>query len=272
MSFITMEPVGNIRIGKSSMKYSILLCFILASFFQFAYALSTKDLPEISGLEALLNAPDPKDVKKNIKQQNGVIASGLRASDSQRGVTAATLAKLLSNGSADSEKQFIDAFEQERKLVEQYLQQNNFAVGDVGVAYALSFISLWELSHNRILSPQAELEAGKYIVHMFDDLKAEFAKISDVEKDKAYDWYMATPIAFVGLYKGFKKQGSEQNMQDLSKTSQRLFKEVFRFPHTYFTFSDKGEFGINTDALLSDARKTNGTNTQTAPEQKKSDW
>ncbi|MGH1541860.1 MAG: hypothetical protein ACRBHB_15650 [Arenicella sp.] len=246
---------------------NILLMLFVCVVTNNAYALSTKNLPEISRLDSLLNAPDQKEVDKRVKKQGGVIRSGLAASDKHRGTTAAEIAGLLSNGSADAQKQFEDAFEQERQMIEKFLEQNNFAINDMGVAYAFSFISLWELAHDHILPVEAELAAGKYMVHMFEEVKTEYALISDEEKDKAYDWFMATPIAFVGLYKSFKEEGAEQNAVDISKKSAQLFQEVFKFPHTYFTFSDKGEFGVNTDALLDDARAKD-----TAKSSKKSDW
>ncbi len=105
--------------------------------------ISAKHLPNIVDLDSLVDTLDESTINESIKARGGIITANLPAGESARGNAAAEIARHLSGGSAKTQSQLKDAFSQSRKEVESYLQQQQFAIGDMGVAYALSFITFW---------------------------------------------------------------------------------------------------------------------------------
>ena len=212
--------------------------------------ISTKNLPSMENLATLLGSTNKKEVEKTVMANNGQISSGLPANNSARGKTGNEIAALLSSGAREHEKQILEAIMAERDSFEQILAQNRFVVNDFGVAYAASFITLWELASHKVLPLEGSLEAGKFLVYALKEVKPQYEALRETEKDQGYDWLMTTPVAFASLIKGFEKVGRIQEAEQLRTRSATLFNELFGLPYNVITISERGEIGVDTDKLL----------------------
>jgi len=213
--------------------------------------ISPENLPSMGNLAALLEETDRKEVKRATKANNGRIASGLPVrGDSARGATASQIAALLSNGDKNRERQLSKAIMEEREAFEQVLAQHGFDTRDMGVAFAASFITLWELASHKQLPLKGSLSAGEFLTYAMKGMEPEYNAISSQEKEQGYDWLMTTPVAFASLVKGFEKAGRQQEAEQLRSKSAALFKQVFRLPHESIIITTEGDIEVDTDKLL----------------------
>ncbi|WP_456418313.1 DUF6683 family protein [Thiolapillus sp.] len=213
--------------------------------------ISPENLPSMDNLAALLEGTDQKEVKRATKANNGRIASGLPVrGDSAHGATASQIAALLSDGDKNRERQLSKAIMEEREAFEQVLAQHGFDTRDMGVAFAASFITLWELASHKQLPLEGSLSAGEFLTYAMQGMKPEYNTISAQEKEQGYDWLMTTPVAFASLVKGFEKAGRQQEAEQLRSKSAALFKEIFRLPHDSIIITTKGAIEVDTDRLL----------------------
>lgn len=213
--------------------------------------ISPENLPSMDNLAALLEETDREDVKRATKANNGRIASGLPVhGDSARGATASQIAALLSNGDKNRERQLSKAIMEERDAFERVLAQHNFDTRDMGVAFAVSFITLWELASHKQLPLESSLSAGEFLTHAMQGMKPAYDAISSQEKEQGYDWLMTTPVAFASLVKGFENAGRNKEAEQLRSKSAVLFKDLFRLPHDSIIITPKGDIDVGSDKLL----------------------
>ena len=92
---------------------------------------------------------------------------GLMAGETARGTAAIAFANELANGDLMKEHHYRANFSAARFDTESYLVQKNFVVGDLGVAYALSFVTLWEVANQKVLSEQAALNIARQLTQHY---------------------------------------------------------------------------------------------------------
>jgi len=202
-------------------------------------------------LANLLGETDKTKVEKHVYNKSGKISAQLFVNDSYRGTTAREISRLLANGSKKNEQEFYETMEVERKSFEKFLTDANFEVKDMGVAYATSLIVLWEMASHTELSQKNALKLGKFLVYSFSSMSEDYKNISEVEKAKAYDWLMTTPVVFASLIKGYEKQGRIKEAEILRKKTASIFAETFKLSHEHITVSKYGELGVNVKKIVS---------------------
>lgn len=213
--------------------------------------ISPENLPSMDNLTALLGETDIKEVKRATRANNGLITAGLAVhGDSVRGVTASEIAALLSGGDQNQEREMKKAIMAERDAFEQVLAEHGFDTRDMGVAFAVSFITLWELASHKQLPLEGSLSAGEFLVYTMKEVKPRYDALSAQEKDQSYDWLMTTPVAFSSLVKGFEQASRSREAEQLRSKSADLFKEVFRLPHDSIIITTKGDIEVDADKLL----------------------
>ena len=226
---------------------------ILLSLAQFSHGqISTDDLPDLGNLGILIGETENDFAEESLLDDEGRISSGMPVDDGFRGTTATEIASILAQGDLKSQQEVEQWLEEARTAFDNYLTQSNFEVNDIGVSLAVSFITLWELAENRILSVESELKLGKYLVHTFKGIATtpEYETLSPEDKSRLYDWTMTTPIAFYSMIDGLEARGESAEVQKLREKSASLFVELFKFPHNFFTLSDDGEMGVNLDTIV----------------------
>jgi len=236
----------------------VLLVLVLAPFARAEIA--AENLPSMDNLAALLANVDKSAVNKSIRSNSGPISVGLPTTDSARGTTADEIASLLSGGNEVQKNHIKDAIMEERTAFENVLVQNNFAMNDFGVAYAVSFIVLWEMASRKELPLDGSIETAKFLVQVFQGVdRQRYNAMSDRRKDEGYDWLMTTPIAFGSLIKGFQKEGKTQAADQLRDKCASLFLDVFKLPYNFITISDQGDVGVNVDKIMEYNEKQGGS-------------
>ncbi len=210
-------------------------------------AIDSGHLPSTANLAKLLNGADKEHVEKAIRDSNGKISSGLQVKgENIRGKTAVEIATLLSGGDARMKSDIKENIMTERGMLEKSLGQNGFETKDIGVAYAASFVILWELASSKELPLDSSLEARKFIVYALKDSQAKFAALSE---EQGYDWLMTTPVAFASLVKSFEKAGQNAEAARIRETSAGLFKKLFALPHDTIQISNSGKISIDVEKL-----------------------
>ncbi len=213
--------------------------------------ITPENLPSMDNLSALLADTSKKDVQQEIRKNKGRITSNLPIkNDSLRGTTAKEIANLLSGGDQNQEIQMKKAIMADREAFEQLLMKHGFDTKDMGVAFAVSFITLWELASYKELPLEGSLGAGKFLVYTMKEIKPSYDALPIEEREQGYDWLMTTPVAFASLIKGFEKAGRNQEAEQLRKKSAALFKKLFRMPHDTIIITAQGEISVDTDRLL----------------------
>ncbi len=213
--------------------------------------ISPENLPSMDNLGELLKETNRKEVEQAIRANNGRISSGLPVPI--RGTieaTATEIASLLSGGDKNQEQQLKKAIVGEREAFKKVLNDHGFDTRDMGVAYAVSFITLWELASHKQLPLEGSLSAGEFLVHTMKKAKTGYAAISAQEKVESYDWLMTTPVAFASLVKGFEQAGRIQEAEQLRSKSASLFKELFKLPHEGIVITPRGDIEVNAEKLV----------------------
>ncbi len=229
------------------------IAFAIPAFFLISHAhaaVAPENLPSMDNLAALLGTTDKETVEKSIAAEGGRISSGLPAGKGARGETATEISALLSGGDKKQEQQLKTAIMDEREAFESVLTRHHFDTDDMGVAYATSFITLWELASHKQLPLEGSLEAGKFLVYTMKEIQPKYATISERDKERGHDWLMTTPVAFASLVKGFEQAGRKQEAKQLRAKSATLFKELFRLPHDTIIITSEGNIKVDTDRLL----------------------
>lgn len=178
---------------------------------------SSQPLPNFGNLAALLINAGKSKVDEAVYHTNGRISANLPASDSARGRTAGNIAGLLSGGSERLRLKMREDFLRQREVFEKNLTDNNYALHDMGVAYAVAFVMLWELASDRVLPPAASNRAAKYLVYALRNAEeGGYAKTSDDDNSKAYDWLITYPVVYASLVSAFEKGGSLKRGGDVA--------------------------------------------------------
>lgn len=227
---------------------------------QFSHAqVSATDLPDLGNLGLLIGEASVDFSDESVLNDEGRISAGMPVNDSLRGTTATEIASILAQGDLDSQQHVEQWLDEARAAVEDFLFQSNFEVNDIGVSLALSFVTFWELAENRVLSDEAELKLGKFLVHTFKGMATEpaYQNLSSEDKSLLYDWTMTTPIAFYSMVDGLEAEGNFGEANKLRQKSASLFVEVFKFPHDLFILTEGGEISFNIDTIT-DYQDQNG--------------
>lgn len=221
---------------------------------------SADHLPSAGGLAKLLGT-DAATVNREVVDSGGAIASGIRAGDGARGETAKVIARLLAGGAPERAQQLQDAFMAEREGFEAYLEQNNFALNDVGVAYGAAFVLFWGYGtgQENAIGEEASFEAAKFAIYAVKTANSQLAGTSQQEKDQAYDWLMTTPVVFGALVRAFEEAGKQEEAAQLRKKMAEMFQQLFLFPPDVYTISAEGKVGIDADKLLEFKASHNGS-------------
>jgi hypothetical protein len=222
-----------------------------AVFFGVALAqLSAEQLPPASGLARLLGT-DAATVNQGVTGAGGRVASGLKAGDGARGETAREITRLLVGEASEQYEPLYAAFMAEREKFEHFLEQNNFALNDVGVAYGVAFAIFWVYATGQedALGEEASLEASKFAVYAIKNGKM-FDRATQEEKDRAYDWLLATPLAFASLVEAFEGAGRREEAAQLRLQMGEMFRQLFLFPPEVYTISAEGKVGVDAEKLL----------------------
>ena len=224
--------------------------FILISSATCQAEFSPHNLPGMGDLVMFIDQADRSRVEEEIYDTYGRVSADIPVADTAQGRTASELAGLLSGSSETLRQKLIDAFLESRSQLLKNLSDNNYAVDDMGVACAVSFILLWELASHRELSQAASLQAAKLLVHSFHNLEVEYARISDEEKAKAYDWLITTPVALASLVAAYEYRGREKEVKMLREKSASLFLSVFKIPREMLKISESGVISVDIDRVL----------------------
>lgn len=211
---------------------------------------SPHNLPGMSDLVMFIGQVDRSKVEEEVYDTYGRVSADIPVGDTAQGRTAGELAGLLSGGSETLRQKLIDVFLESRSQFLKNLIDNNYAVNDMGVACAVSFILLWELASDRELSQAASVQAAKLLVHSFRNLDEEYARISVEEKAKAYDWLITTPVALASLVTAYEYRGRYKEVKLLREKSASLFLNVFKIPRDMLKISESGVISVDVDRVL----------------------
>ncbi|MET0071190.1 MAG: hypothetical protein ABW096_14230 [Candidatus Thiodiazotropha sp.] len=226
--------------------YSLFLILSLNSRAEFSNQL----LPDLGNLANLVAEADKPKTEKELYDANGRFSSKLPAPDSAGGRTAEQLAHVLSGGSEPLRQRLIAAFLGNRDRFLKNLTDSNYAVDDMGVAYAASFIMLWELASNRELNRLASEQAARFLVHAFSRMNREYAKISLDERAMAYDWLTTIPVVMTSLVMAFEKDERHREVVMLRENSASLFLNAFKVPHYMLSISESGVISMDIDKVV----------------------
>ncbi|WP_456445459.1 hypothetical protein [Oceanithermus sp.] len=233
------------------LRKSILVSALVALGFSLALAqISADALPSLENVGALIGGTDPGEVEEAVAGMQGGIAAGVPAGDAAYGDTAREIAGLLYEGDAEAARKLAEAFLDEREGVEAYIADRGFALNDLGVAYALAFVTFWELSLGEELDPSVGTEAAKFMVVTVQKAAGPLRRTPEEARAQAYDWLMTSPVAFAALVKAFEQNGRPEPAKQLRRKSAGLFEELFGLPPEVFTISEAGAVGVDTDKLL----------------------
>lgn len=167
------------------------------------------------------------------------ITSGVLATESARGTVARNMAKDLSEGSSEVEKVLYDSFMQVRVEIEKLLKQNGFASQDVGVAYGVYFVTLWEMANNKELSEQQEIKAVEYWTTHLHELNLN-SKTLGTNKDQFYDLLMHTPIILASLKEAAIQTDNQELLAVLPEQASQLFTFITKYPASVVTITANG--------------------------------
>ncbi|MBV2095611.1 MAG: hypothetical protein AB2719_19690 [Candidatus Thiodiazotropha sp.] len=231
--------------------FSVIFCslFLILSLNSWA-EFSNQLLPDLGNLAKLVAEADKSKIEKEVYDVNGRFSSNLPAPDSAGGRTAEQLAHMLSSGSEPLRQRLIAAFLGNRDRFLKNLTDSNYAVNDMGVAYAASFILLWELASNRELSRLASEQAASFLIHAFSKMNGEYAKIGLDERAMAYDWLTTIPVVMTSLVMAFEKDGRQREVVMLREKSASLFLNAFKVPHNMLSISESGVISMDVDKVV----------------------
>ncbi|MES9991937.1 MAG: hypothetical protein ABW098_08290 [Candidatus Thiodiazotropha sp.] len=214
---------------------------------------SPQNLPSMRTLFTQIGNMDRADrieLDRNTFDAQGRITSNMPAPESARGETANQLATLLCGGSDALRQTLASAFLNNRDRFVKNLLDNNYAANDMGVAYAVGFVLLWELASERGLSKTASDNAAKFLIRAFRSLNTEYVNITPDDKAKIYDWLITTPVAMASLVLAYIEAGRLQEVKMLRDKSALIFEDVFKLSHDELLILENGEIVLKTEKVL----------------------
>ncbi len=176
------------------------------------------------------------------------VTSSVMASESARGQVARNMAKDLSAGSTETEEALYQIFMQVREELEKALRQAGLTTGDMGVAYGVYFITLWEIANEKKLPESQELKAVQYWVSHFDELQLNAATLGK-NKDQFYDMLMHTPIILATLQAMAEQAGNKELQAVLPRQAAQLFSFVTRYPASAVAIIPEGGMKVNKEKM-----------------------
>ncbi len=214
--------------------------------------ISPQDLPSMDNISKLLSSVDRDKLKKS-SSNSKKLSCNLPVVDNKRGVTADEISSILAGENKEAKEKIKEAILKARDMFDNILEQNNLAKNDLGVAYSISFVTLWELASKKTLPKEGAVKSVKFFVEAFKGVdKDVYASLSDEQKSLSYDWLMTTPVAFVSLVSGLEQDGKIKEADQIREKSASIFKDLFKISHKIITISDSGEIGVKQESIIKD--------------------
>tara|TARA_B100000745_G_scaffold75055_2_gene45346 strand:+ start:976 stop:1722 length:747 start_codon:yes stop_codon:yes gene_type:complete len=213
---------------------------LMALSFSASANLAGDNLPSVKNLGALLGSK--KVAQVSTPASDVQIGTSLKATESARGTLAKEVAAMLAAEVKDYDQAyFIQTVEDTRKNIEVALKDNHFALQDLGVAYGVSFVMLWEVAHDKTLPVEASAKVIKQMVGIFDKINDEYEKQPQQAKDIFYDQLFTAPIVMLLLKEGYKHNQQLDGVAEVKAAAANLFRKITSMSHTDIILSDKGE-------------------------------
>lgn len=172
------------------------------------------------------------------------VTSGVMASESARGTVARSMARDLSQGSAQKEAELYKTFMVMRERVEGLMDQLGFVRGDIGTAYGIYFITLWELANEVELSEEKEIQAVKYWTTHFKELGMGSDALGK-SKDQFYDLLLHTPVIMVALKELGEQTGNREMRSVIPDQAAELFIFITKYPASVVSINADGSMKMN---------------------------
>jgi hypothetical protein len=253
-----MAISGLVRLSKKdfAMKNVIpaFLCVVSILFSTICPAeLSLDSLPNIRNLishSGEMDNADQEAFEPNSLDSDGRITSHSIVSDSARGEAAGEIAEHLSGGSDALRQRLANAFLNNRDRFLKNLLVDNYAVNDLGVAYAVCSILLWEMASEKALTNTAIENATKKLIHAFKNRRNVNSQFHPDHDAKLYDWLITSPVAISSLVTAFEHVDRIQEVELLRDASASMFLTAFKVPHYWMQISATGEISFDDDTLI----------------------
>lgn len=201
--------------------------------------LTGDNLPPVKNISAIFGA---KPALTQAKTAQGIIGTLAKADDSARGTAAKEMAQMLAAEIDNYDQQaFINAVGEIRGNIEAALQQNKFALQDLGVAYALCTVMLWEIANDHTLPVEASAKVIQQLIGTFDQIGETYYQASATDKALLYDQLMATPMILLLMKEGYKQTNQADGVAEVQQAAATLFKNMTTLAHSDVLFSDSGE-------------------------------
>ncbi len=171
----------------------------------------------------------------------------MKATENARGTVAHQLLEQFGSGLGSKEDELFDYFMLARKEFEAILTQHGFELGDVGMAYGVSYVTLWELSNDTTLPLAASGRVVRHWSDVFSEIKT--TGVSKAELDTSYDALLHTPIIFIAMRDAAGTAGTADVSGIVSAQASTMFHEIAGYPASIVDISADGVIMPNEQGL-----------------------
>ncbi len=175
------------------------------------------------------------------------VQAGIKATENARGTSARQILEQFGSDIGPNEAELFDYFMLARKEFETVLTQHGFELGDVGMAYGVSYVTLWELANNKTLS----LAASGRVVRLWSDVFSDVTAtgVSKAELDISYDALLHTPIIFIAMRDAAGTVDNVDVSNVVSTQASTMFQEIVGYPVSVVDIGPDGVIKPNKQGL-----------------------
>ena len=212
-------------------------------------------LPDLSALNGAIAGAsgDPADDGPGADaSQDGPIASGFTVPDTGARGTAARLFAdgLREAGQAELAETMEAGMLEARDEAERVATSQGFAARDLGVAYALFFITSWEMANDSELPLPAAASAGRTLVAAMREGGESAVTGTPEDLDRAYDAFLTLAGGFVSLTRAYEEAGQAEEETAMRRSIAESFQQTVGVPPASVTITPDGEIVLPEGAIL----------------------